>query len=79
VVFDDDGENALKISLDSLDTDFPRFEIVLVIFAGFGVSGDFDSEVMDDNDFGTKDDVLLRIDEDEDEDDILLLLRFVIL
>lgn len=54
--FGDDGVNALNISLDSLDTDFPRLVSVLLIFVGFGVSGEFDSEVMEDNDFGMKDD-----------------------
>ena len=57
VEFGDDGVNALNISLDSLDTDFPRLVNVLLIFVGFGVSGEFDSEeVMEDNDFGMKDD-----------------------
>jgi hypothetical protein len=54
--FGDDGVNALNISLDSLDTDFPRLVSVLLIFVGFGVSGEFDSEVMEDNDFGMNDD-----------------------
>ena len=52
----DEGVNALNMSLDSLETVFPRFEIVLLMFVGFGVDGDFDSEVMEDIVFGMKDD-----------------------
>jgi hypothetical protein len=76
-VFDDEGDvvNALNISLDSLDTEFPRLENVLLIFVGVGVvSGDLDSEFVDDNDFGMNDETRdgelllfkpgLRIDDD---------------
>jgi hypothetical protein len=62
LTFDVDvGVNALKMSLDSLDTDFPRFETVLLIFAGVGVNDDFDSDVAVDNVFGMKDDILLLV------------------
>lgn len=61
----DDGVNALNMSLDSLDTDFPRLVSVLLIFVGFGTD--------DDIDFGMNDAIRefgllagLRIDEDDD-------------
>ena len=44
------------MSLDSLDTDFPRLESVLLIFVGVGVDDDgMDDELKYDNDFGMND------------------------
>jgi hypothetical protein len=69
--FRDDGVNALNISLDSLDTEFPRLVSVLLIFVGVGLD---DDGVSDDIDFGIKDAIRevalltglrLRIDEDD--------------
>lgn len=59
---DCDGVNALKMSFDSLATDRPRLEIVLVILLGAGLIGD--------NDCGTKEEtpdveLLLRLRMDE--------------
>ena len=69
--FRDDGVNALNISLDSLDTEFPRLVSVLLMFVGVGLD---DDGVSDDIDFGIKDAIRevalltglrLRIDEDD--------------
>lgn len=68
---DCDGVNALKMSFDSLATDRPRLEIVLVILLGVGVSGgDLDAGLIGDNDCGTKEEtpdveLLLRLRMDE--------------